>query len=186
MPHISGYSLSWFSPYPSSGVSHIPVLFLGCPISPSWFWGTIPHSLRVEESQIPHQHATPVMTNECNLGETLGGQKKGSWVPARPGTPFSIQGSAHTSFWIFLSPRPLAGVPSLNKNYLSFLFVWLVWFWGHTRQHSGAPMDSALRNYAWKAWGKPLGCQVLNPGWLHARQMPSLQCSCSDPKSLSL
>lgn len=32
---------------------------------------TLPHSLRVEESHVPHQHASPVVANEHCLGDAL-------------------------------------------------------------------------------------------------------------------
>ena len=37
----------------------------------------LPHSLRVEESHVPHQHASPVVANEHGLREALGGQRRG-------------------------------------------------------------------------------------------------------------
>ena len=38
----------------------------------------LPHSLGVEESHVPHQHATPVMANEHCLREALEKEKEGS------------------------------------------------------------------------------------------------------------
>lgn len=38
----------------------------------------LPHSLRVEESHVPHQHASPVMANEHRLRDALEQDKEES------------------------------------------------------------------------------------------------------------
>lgn len=40
----------------------------------------LPHSLRVEESHAPHQHATPVVANEHRLQDTLAKDKEGRQI----------------------------------------------------------------------------------------------------------